>query len=148
LFKRLDRLGILLGMLRPRADAREAELLHDAPEAHFRQIDAEAIPNDALQVDAAPAHHSVRLRVGSVLDELLQHLLLLVRQARSSPGRLDVDQPVRPMLVEPVRPVPQGLPVHAADPGRLGAAHAVQHCRQGQQPTSLRAGLRKPRKLP
>ena len=85
-----------------RSNAREAELLQDAPEAHFGQLDPEAVAPDAFEIDAAPAHHTVRLRVRPVFDELLQHLLLIVGQPRSPPGRLDVDQPVRPMLVEPV----------------------------------------------
>jgi hypothetical protein len=46
------------------------------------------------------------------------------------------------MLVEAVHPVPQCLPVHAADPHRLGADHSVMNCRQRQQPTRLIGILR------
>src|SRR4249920_4220178 len=94
---------------------RKAELLQHAPEAHFRQIDAEAFPENTLEVAATPAHDPVLLRVGSGLDELLQRLLLLRRELRRPPRRFAVDQAGSTMLVEAVHPVPQCLPVHAAD---------------------------------
>src|SRR3984893_7973409 len=128
-------------MARPGADVREAELLERAPQAHLRQIDTETLSENTLQVDAAPAYDPILLRVGAGLDELLQCIFLLVGELRRPPGRLDVDQTVRPVLVEAVRPVPQRLPVHAADPGRLGAVHPVANRRQRQQPSRLRATL-------
>jgi hypothetical protein len=105
-------------MLWPGADVREAELLQNPPQAHFRQIDAEALPQNTLQIDATPAHDSIRRRVGAGLDQLLEHLLLLLGELRRPPGRLDVDQPLRAVLVKAVHPVSQRLPVHAADPRR------------------------------
>src|SRR4029077_1142312 len=124
-FKCRDRLRILHGMARPGAEVREAELLERAPQAHLRQIDTEALSENTLQVDAAPAYDPILLRVGAGLDKLLQCLFLLVGELRRPPGRLDVDQTIRTVLVEAVRPVPQRLPVHAADPRRLGAVHPV-----------------------
>jgi len=41
------------------------------------------------------------------------------------------------VLVEPVRPVPERLPVHAADLCRFGPAHPVQHRCDRQQPAAL-----------
>jgi hypothetical protein len=70
-FKSCDRLRILDGVLWSGADVREAELLQNPPQAHFRQIDAEALPQNTLQIDATPAHNSIRRRVGTGLDELL-----------------------------------------------------------------------------
>jgi hypothetical protein len=70
------------------ADVREDELLQSPPQAHFRQIDAKALPQNTLQIDAAPAHDAVTQR----------------------------------------------LPVHAADPRRLGPVHRIMNRRQRQQP--------------
>lgn len=50
-------------------------------------------------------------------------------------------QPVRALIIEAMYPVAQGLPVHAADPRRIGAAHAIQYGRQRQQPAALLAVL-------
>ena len=80
-FKSCDHLRILDGVLWPGADVREAELLQNPPQAHFRQIDAEALTQNTPQVDAAPAHDAVRCRVRTGLDELPQRFLLL-------PGKL------------------------------------------------------------
>src|ERR1700738_5449159 len=97
-------------MARPGADVREAELLERAPQAHLRQIDTETLSENTLQVDAAPAYDPILLRVGAGLDELLQCIFLLVGELRRPPGRLDVDQTVRPGLGEAVRPGPQRRP--------------------------------------
>jgi len=51
---------------------------------------------------------------------------LILRELRRPAARLDADQPVRTVLVEAVHPIPQRLPVHAADPRRLGAVHPVR----------------------
>src|SRR5215211_5380210 len=47
-----------------------------------------------------------------------------------------------------MNPVAQGLPVHAADPGRLRSAHAVAHRRKRQEPAALPRVLRPPRQPP
>lgn len=134
-------------MLRPGADVREAELLQKTPQAHFRQIDAKTFSENALQIDAAPANHAIRLRVGTGFDQLLQGQLLRLRELRGTPRRFDIDQPVRAALVEAMHPIPQRLAVHPADPCRRGAVHPVMHCCKRQQPTRLRRILR-PRRKP
>jgi hypothetical protein len=111
---------ILHGMARPGADVREAELLERAPQAHLRQIDTEALSENTLQIDAAPAYDAILLRVGAGLDKLLQCLFLLVGELRRPPGRLDVDQTVR--TVEAVRPVPSAGPCRRSAPPRCGSS--------------------------
>lgn len=145
-FKSLYRLGVLIGMQWSGADAREPELLENTTQTHFREVNPKTLANDALEVDAAPAHHCVRVRVGAGLDQLLEQPLVLVGQPRRPPRRLDVDQTIRAMLVEAVCPVPQRLPVHPANPRRLGAVHSVENRRQSQQTTGLGAALRPRRK--
>jgi hypothetical protein len=116
---------------------REAELLENAPEADRGQINGEAFTENALQIHAAPAHHSVLLWIGASLNELPQFLFLLRRKFRGPPGRSGVDEPVRTSLIEAMHPVPQRLAVHAADTGRFGARHPVVNRRQCQQPPRL-----------
>src|SRR6185436_20967810 len=50
------------------------------------QIDTEALSENTLQVDAAPAYDPILLRVGAGLDKLLQCLFLLVGE-RFIPSR-------------------------------------------------------------
>ena len=119
-----------------------AELLENAPQAHFGEINGKALPKNALQVHAAPAHNPINLRIGAGLHELLQLLFLLRRKFRRAAARLDVDQPVGALLIEAMHPVPQRLAIHAADARRLLAIHSVANRRQCQQPPRLIGVLR------
>jgi len=89
--------------------------------------DAEALGDQALQVDPAPAHHAMHGAVGTGLDQIGEFGLLLGREPRNGAVRPVVLQPIRPMLVEAMHPVAQRLTVHAADPRRLCPVHAVQN---------------------
>src|SRR6476620_1654491 len=83
-------------MARPGAEVREAELLERAPQAHLRQIDTEALSENTLQVDAAPAYDPILLRVGAGLDKLLQCLFLLVESFDGRPVGLMSIRPSGP----------------------------------------------------
>lgn len=56
-------------MARPRADVREADLLQQLADRALVIDDPEALLDHPLQVDPAPAHHPVRLAVGTALDD-------------------------------------------------------------------------------
>ena len=56
--------------------------------------------------------------------------------------------PGRARAIEAMHPVPQGLALHAADPGSFRPPMAVQHGRQGQQPPALIGVLRTARQIP
>src|SRR4051794_9452552 len=58
-FERLDRPLILRRVTRPGADVREAERLQELADRALVIGDPEALKDDALQVDPAPAHHAV-----------------------------------------------------------------------------------------
>ena len=75
-FKSRNRLYILCGMHRTGADMRKAKLLEHAPDRDFRQINAKALPKDALQVHTSPTYHSILLRIRAGLYQLPQCLLL------------------------------------------------------------------------
>ena len=55
----LSCLLVLLGMARPRTDMRKTQRLQQSADRHLVEIDAEALLDDAAQVDAAPAPAAV-----------------------------------------------------------------------------------------
>src|SRR3546814_4984255 len=80
----------------------------------------------------SPAHHAMRRRDRSVLDDLRQcPAVLLVKQWRRA-RRLAVDQTVGPLGVETDYPVAHDLKRHAADPRRLAARPAIIDRRKSQ----------------
>src|SRR5712691_9077277 len=121
----------------PGADMGEAEFLENAPEPHFGEINTEAFAKNALQVLAAPARHPVLLRIRPCLHELAQVLFLLRRKFRRTPRRLDIDETVGTLLIEAMHPVPQRLPIHAADAGCLLAIHPLVYRRDREQSPRL-----------
>jgi len=84
------------------------------------------------QIPAAPAHHPVALPIGASLDQRGQRHFLLGTQLPSRARCLAVDQPGRSFGIEPVHPIAQRLPVHHANPCRLGPALALVHRRERQ----------------
>lgn len=122
----------------------EAEFLQQLTDIAFVIDNPEALLDDALQIEAPPAHHAVDRRVGAGLHDPRQFRLLLRRQPRLGAAIPGVLQPLRTGIVEAVHPIAQGLPVHAADPGRIRPAHPVQHRRQRQKPAALVDVLRQP----
>lgn len=99
--------------------------------------DAEVLPQPLAQIDDPPAHHAVHGRDRAVLDHRPERRAMRVVQQRGLTGRLAVDQPVRPVLVELEHPVANDLQGHAADPGCLGAGGSLIDCRQSQEPPGL-----------
>jgi hypothetical protein len=69
-------------MARPRADRREAELGQQFPDIARMEVDAEPLSDDALEVNATPAHDAVDLPVRTRFDDLRELSQLLRRKAR------------------------------------------------------------------
>ena len=90
------------------------------------------------QVDTAPAHHLVQMRVGARDHQRLQFSFLDFRQQRRAARTAARSQARDPLVVVAMHPVPQGLPVHAAPLRRVPPGIAVQHEGNRQQPTNLR----------
>jgi hypothetical protein len=122
---------VLSGMARASADGAEAELVQDLAHCALVIGHAEALGDEALQVDPAPAHDAMHGPIRADLDDLGQFGPLLDGQAGRMALGPGVLQPVRATLVEAVDPVAQGLAVHAADARRLGPAHPVEDGREG-----------------
>ena len=88
-------------MTRARAHVREAELLQKRSDRALVIVDPETLGDDALEIDAPPAHDAVDFAVRAGLDELGELAQLLRRQARRRAARVPVvDQPVRPRALK------------------------------------------------
>jgi hypothetical protein len=118
------------------AHVRETEFPQKLSDKALVIVDVEAQRNHALQVDASAAHHPVGHFWASFNDRG-QFRQLIRRQPRLRLACPIVRKTVRAALVEPVHPVAQGLAIHAADPGRLAAIHAVANRRQRQKTATL-----------
>lgn len=117
-------------MTRARAHTRKAELLQQRSNIAFVIIDAETRGCDALEIDAPPSHNAVDAPVGTRFDNAGE-LGFLGRQSRGvGPLAQASRSPSGTAPYEPMNPVAQRLPIHAADPGRIGAVHSVQDRRQ------------------
>lgn len=89
------------------------------------------------QIDAAPAHNLVDLRVRPVHHkrQQLRHLRFIQqwRRANTNPG----DQPGQTLRVVAMHPVAQRLPVHTVHLRRLGPRMALQYHRKRQKPAHM-----------
>src|SRR5580700_5940029 len=68
-FESLDDLLVLGGVARPRAHVGKAELLEKLADVALMIVDAEALDDDALEIDPAPAHDAVDSPVRTCLDD-------------------------------------------------------------------------------
>jgi hypothetical protein len=116
----------------PRTDVRKAEVFEDPAKPHCRQIHAEALAENPLEVRAAPAHHPILLRIRASFHQPAQLFLLLRREPRGSASRFGVDETVRAMRIEAMDPIPQRLTVHTSDARCFFAIHPVVNRRQRQ----------------
>ena len=100
------------------------------------QLDSKRLPNSPLQIDTAPANHTVPLKVRTLLDPFHHFGLLFGRQAGQRPvAARQSEQTLRSQLVVAVHPVAQRLTVHRAGLGRSLARPAFQHQANRQHPT-------------
>ena len=90
-----------------------------------------------LQVHAAPAHHTMQCRIGSRNHQRPEFRFLLDRQLRRAAGGDARSKAANPLGIVAMHPVTQRLAVHAALPGGLATAGAVQHQRNRQYPADL-----------
>ena len=122
-------------MLRPHRQPREAEPMQQLADRALVQADREPPLDQGLQVDPAPAHHPVPLRVRPPLHDRRQLGPLLRGEARPAPGPGTVAEAGEALGVVAVHPVTQGLPVHAGRPRRGLARAALQHEGERQHAT-------------
>ena len=99
----------------------EAESPQFAAQGLFADRNGELIKDPLRQIDQPPAHHAVRRRDRSRLDDLRQSAALGGIEQRCLARRLAVDQPRRTLGIERQDPVAYRLHADAADRGRRAA---------------------------
>lgn len=94
--------------------------MQDGADGPLGQFHIEAFPDDLLQIDPPPADDAVDLHIRTLAHDFGQLRLLLWGQPCSAPAlRGVVGQADEPLVVEPMHPVSQRLPVHSAGPSRI-----------------------------
>ena len=78
-----------------------------------------------LQVNTAPAHHTVAFELGTPFNQRCQLGFLLRGQPSCCPRRFAVDHSLRPRGIEAVNLSAQPLGVHCADLGASGPLLAL-----------------------
>ena len=146
---RLQRCGILIGVLRADRYPAKAETAQQIADRAFGQRHAELPLDLGGQIDASPANHPVfgKLRAGA--DPLRHRRRLRRRQLRRRSRRPLVRQARQSFGIVAMHPIAQRLPVHAATRRRLLARGALNHQRQRQHPPRRRgilAARRRPSK--
>jgi hypothetical protein len=141
------RLGVAPGMLRTHRQAPEGEPGQQLAHRALVQADPELARDPVPQVPAAPAHDAVAPEVRPLLGPPGHDRFLPGRQARPrAVAPRQVGQAREPFGGVAMRPVAQGLPVHAATLGRVLARPPFQDERDRQHPPR-RLGVPRPGRL-
>ena len=123
--------------------AERLQLLADRALVHHH---AEPRLDHTLQIDAAPAHDAVLLRVRALLDQFGKRRQI----ARAQPARrtriVAVRQAQKPLGIVAMHPIAQRLPIHPAGLGRRLAINPLQDQRQRQHPARRTRVGRLPRR--
>ena len=139
-FERRDGAPVLGGMAGTRADVRKADRLEQLADralviAHAKRSLITRCRSIRRQRTTPSTARSGPVSTSSAMSVAVR------RRGAARVLRPNVGEPIGTMLIEPVHPIPQRLPVHAADPGRLGAIHPVNNCSQLKQATTLTCPL-------
>jgi hypothetical protein len=119
---------------------RELAIVHGPQLAAQRLLgdgEAELLPEPLDQIDQAPAHHAVDGRNGTLIDDGLQSLSLLIVEPRRGPWRSAGQEALRSPSVEAQHPIPHDLQRHAANLSRFGAGGPIIDRRQSQKAPGL-----------
>jgi hypothetical protein len=115
----------------------EAKLLQKRTDVSLAIVNAEALFDDPLKVDPPPANDAILLAVGSCLDNSSQFRKLLSTQPWFNAACMDVAQTIRPLVIETMNPIAQGLAIHPAYAGGVRPVHAIEHGGQRQKASAL-----------
>ena len=144
---RLQRVAILLGVLRAHRDPAKPETIQQIADRAFGQRDAKLAINLGGQIDAPPANHPVFGKVRASADPPRHRRRLRRRQLRRRSRRPLVRQPRQAFAIVAMHPIAQGLPVHAAARRGPLARDPFKHQRQRQHPPR-RCGILAARRRP
>jgi hypothetical protein len=119
---------------------RELAIVHGpqlAAQRLFGDGEAELLPEPLDQIDQAPAHHAVDGRDGTLVNDGLQGLSVLIVEPRRGPWRSAGQEPLGSVGVKAQHPIPHDLQRHAADLSRFGAGDPIIDRRQSHKAASL-----------
>ena len=126
---------------------REAQVLQGAIDRVVRHRERKLLVEPHDQIARPPANHAVDRRDRALLHDPGEKGPVRVVELGRHARRRDVDETVRPLLVEADHPVPQRLAIHPADLRCVLPRGPIEHSRDRQQPSRLRGILRPLRKL-
>ena len=115
----------MLVMARPGREFSIIQRAQFAAQDLFADREAVFIEHPLRQIDQPPAHDPMDRRVRTGLDHGDERAPLLVIELRGMPGRLAVDEAIRPPPIEPEHPIANRLEPHAREPSRVRARAAV-----------------------
>ena len=115
----------------------KAQIVQNLRNPALAIVNPEALLDDRLQVNPAPANHAIAVHVGTRLNNPGKLAQLVIVQSAGGAAPPAVNQSRRPIGIESQHPVAKCLAVHAADPRRLRPVHAVINRRQRQQSPAL-----------
>ena len=119
---------------------RELAIVHGAQLARqclLGDRDAELLPEPRDQIDQAPAHHAVDGRKGTLVNDGLQSLSVLIVEPRRSPWRSAGQKALRSLGVEAQHPIAHDLQRHTANLSRFGPGGPVRDRGQSQKAAGL-----------
>src|SRR4051794_24126058 len=145
LFEPLLRLRVGLGVDRPGLLPREVEALEQLEHAALAAAHPEPLLDQGAQVAGAPGDAAVARQARAPEDQRLERGLLPLVQGAGPAGAGPVAQAFHALGIVAMDPVPERLPSHPGEPGRLRAGEALQRVGERQQagadaPVALAAG--------
>ena len=143
-FELFDLGRVLPEMARARRDVAEPEPPQQLADRALVISDVPAGQDEPLQIDTAPAHHTVAFELRAGFDQRRQLGFLLRAQPPRRSRRLAVDQSLRSLRIKAAHPITQPLRVHGPELGRDRPILSFVGRRNRQQPTSLVGILRLP----
>jgi len=118
---------------RPGLLPREAEPLAQPEHAALAVAHPEPLLDQGAQVAGAPGDAAVPLQVRAAQDQGLQGGLTTFVEGAWPTGPRPVAEALDPFGVVAVDPIPERLPGHAGEPGRLLARQAVERVGEREQ---------------
>ena len=119
---------------------RELAIVHGAQlpaQGLLGDRDAELLPEPLDQIDQPPAHHAVDRRKGTLIDDGLQSLSVLIVEPRRSPWCPAGPEALGSPRVEAQHPIAHDLQRHTADLSRFGAGGPLIDRGQSQKAPGL-----------
>src|SRR6202453_4404855 len=124
---------VVFMMARSRRELSIAERAQFAAQDLFGDRDAILTEYPLRKIDQPPAHDAMDRRVRTSLDHGDERTPLVVIELRGMPGRLAVDQAIRPPEIKSQDPIANGLQPHAPEQSRVRARAAVINRDQRKQ---------------